>query len=175
MSREERQPASRKPSARSLEHETFIALQRLANRQVGEVERFLKPWKLSASQFNALRILRGAGPDGLACRQVAERMITRDPDVTRLLDRLERMRLVKRTREATDRRVIRTRITGSGLELLAQIDRPLADLHLHQLGHLGREQLETLLALLDAAGDRESVETDPQNQETLPRNRGERS
>lgn len=154
MCRREDPTAPKEPVARSLEHEVFIELQKLAGRLVGETERFLKPWRLSASQLNALRILRGAGPGGLACHEVAERMIARDPDVTRLLDRLEGVRLVRRTRQADDRRVIRTRITEDGLALLDRIDRPLADLHLRQLGHLDRDRLRSLLALLGAAGAR---------------------
>jgi DNA-binding MarR family transcriptional regulator len=113
----------------------------------------LKAEDLSATQYNVLRILRGA-PEGLPCGEIANRMITRDPDVTRLLDRLEKRSLISRCRETKDRRTVMVRITPAGLKLLARLDTPVQDGHRRQLGHLGREQLKTLTELLRMARSR---------------------
>src|SRR2546425_5959403 len=113
----------------------------------------LKTEDLSATQYNVLRILRGA-PEGLTCGEVANRMITRDPDITRLLYRLEKRALISRCREAKDRRMVLTRITPEGLALLARLDRPVQDAHRKQLDHLGREQLRILSELLSACRSR---------------------
>jgi DNA-binding MarR family transcriptional regulator len=113
----------------------------------------LKTEELSATQYNVLRILRGA-PEGLTCGEVANRMITRDPDITRLLDRLEKRGLILRHRGAKDRRMVLTRITPEGLSLLARLDRPVQEAHRRQLGHLGRERLRSLSELLAACRSR---------------------
>jgi DNA-binding MarR family transcriptional regulator len=107
----------------------------------------LKAEDLSPTQYNVLRILRGA-PDGLACGEIGDRMITRDPDITRLLDRLEKRGLISRCRETKDRRMVLTRITQEGLEVLARLDKPVQEAHRKQLGHLGRERLRALAELL---------------------------
>src|SRR6266851_400942 len=107
----------------------------------------LKAEDLSATQYNVLRILRGA-PEGLPCGEIASRMITRDPDVTRLLDRLEKRGLISRRRETKDRRTVMARITPDGLKLLSRLDEPVQAAHRKQLGHLGRERLRTLTELL---------------------------
>ena len=107
----------------------------------------LKPEDLSGTQYNVLRILRGA-PEGLACGEIANRMITRDPDVTRLLDRLEKRGLISRCRETKDRRTVMTRITPAGLKLLANLDEPVQSAHRKQLGHLGPKRLRALAELL---------------------------
>jgi DNA-binding MarR family transcriptional regulator len=110
----------------------------------------LKSEDLSSTQYNVLRILRGA-PDGLPCGEIGSRMITRDPDITRLLDRLEKRDLISRCRETKDRRMVMARITPEGLKLLARMDEPVREMHRSQLGHLGRERLRTLTELLQAA------------------------
>jgi DNA-binding MarR family transcriptional regulator len=110
----------------------------------------LKAEDLSANQYNVLRILRGS-PDGLPCGEIASRMITRDPDITRLLDRLEKRGLISRCRETKDRRMVMARITPDGLRLLARLDEPIEEAHRKQLGHLGRERLGALTDLLHAA------------------------
>jgi DNA-binding MarR family transcriptional regulator len=110
----------------------------------------LKKEDLSPTQYNVLRILRGA-PGGLACGEIASRMITRDPDITRLLDRLEKRGLISRSRESKDRRTVMTRITPDGLKLLSRLDEPIREVHRKQLGHLGRERLGVLTELLSAA------------------------
>jgi DNA-binding MarR family transcriptional regulator len=114
----------------------------------------LKAEELSGTQYNVLRILRGA-PEGLACGEIGNRMITRDPDITRLLDRLEKRTLISRCRETTDRRTVVTRITREGLKLLDRLDEPVQELHRKQLGHLGRERLKALCELLRCARSKE--------------------
>ena len=112
--------------------------------------RVLKTEDLSSNQYNVLRILRGA-PEGLACGEIGNRMITRDPDITRLLDRLEKRGLISRCREDRDRRTVMTRITSEGLKLLARVDEPVQAAHRKQLGHLGRQRLQALAELLNSA------------------------
>jgi DNA-binding MarR family transcriptional regulator len=106
---------------------------------------------LTPTQYNALRILRGAGDAGASCTKVGERMVTKDSDVTRLLDRLEARGLISRGREAADRRRVVARITDKGLRVLEGLDGPVAETHRSQLGHLGEKQLATLGMLLKAA------------------------
>ena len=101
------------------------------------------------TQYNVLRILRGT-PEGLSCREVSDRMITRDPDVTRLLDRLEKRGLISRSREEKDRRTVMTRITPAGLATLERLDDVVQDAHRSQLGHLGEKRLKELSNLLTA-------------------------
>jgi DNA-binding MarR family transcriptional regulator len=134
-----------------LEDEAWVALHFTADRLHWRFSEMLKPYGLSPTQFNALRILRGAGDEGRACSEIAERMVNRDPDITRLIDRLEHRGLVVRSREGRDRRVITTRITPAGLELLASLDRPLEEFNRKMLGALGEKQLRTLIQLLEAA------------------------
>jgi len=135
----------------SLEEEAYLNLLRTADALFRGEEALLKPLDLSPPQYNVLRILRGAGAEGLACTEIADRMLTRDPDVTRLLDRLERRGLAARVREHRDRRVITARITEEGLRVLEQLDRPIVALQRQQLGHLGRKRLESLVELLESA------------------------
>ena len=110
----------------------------------------LKDEELSQNQYNVLRILRGA-PEGLACGEIGERMITRDPDITRLLDRLETRELIERWRDAGDRRVVLAKISPTGLKLLARMDEPVREAHRRQLGHMGGKRLERLVELLREA------------------------
>ena len=112
--------------------------------------RIMKTEDISPTQYNVLRILRGA-PAGLACGEIANRMITRDPDVTRLLDRLEKRDLISRCRETKDRRTVMARITPEGLKLLGRLDEPVQAAHRKQLGHLGCERLRALSEMLSLA------------------------
>lgn len=134
---------------RSMEEEAFVSIQRTADDLLHRVAQTLKPRRLSPAQYNVLRILRGAGPAGLACREIADRMIHRDPDITRLLDRLEHRGFVVRTRLKSDRRVILTRITAVGERILTELDGPVAAAHARELGHLGKLGLRTLIDLLE--------------------------
>jgi DNA-binding MarR family transcriptional regulator len=111
----------------------------------------LKSAGLSHTQYNVLRILRGASPETLSCGEIAQRLITRDPDITRLLDRLESRGLISRMRGTTDRRVVRSTVTPAGLDLLQQLDEPLHQAHLRQLAHMSEQDLQTLVRLLEEA------------------------
>lgn len=135
----------------SQEEEAFLNLLRTADALVRGLEVTLKQVGLSHTQYNILRILRGAAPEGLACRGIGERMLTRDPDMTRLLDRLEARGLVHRARQHKDRRIITTRITEKGMGVLKILDEPIARLHQEQLGHLGEKRLLALVKLLETS------------------------
>ena len=127
-----------------------MSIQRNADWLMRELEEILKDENLSPAQYNVLRILRTAGPGGMACHEIGSRMITRDPDMTRLLDKLEERDLLGRSRERHDRRVIRTRISQGGLKLLKELDEPVRDLHRGQLGHLSEKRLRLLVRLLES-------------------------
>src|SRR5271163_138134 len=132
------------------EEAVFLDLLRTADVLTRSLVPVLKAEDLSANQYNVLRILRGS-PDGLPCGEIASRMITHDPDITRLLDRLETRALLSRCRETQDRRMVMARITPDGLKLLARLDEPVESAHRKSLGHLGRGQLRGLAELLQAA------------------------
>lgn len=133
-----------------VEHQVYLALQRAAADLTQGAAALLRPFGLSGAQYNILRILRGAGPEGLACGEIAERLLARDPDMTRLLDRMERQGLVMRQRASHDRRVVTTRITPEGARVLAELDEPMAALHRRQLAHIDAARLRELATLLDA-------------------------
>jgi DNA-binding MarR family transcriptional regulator len=132
------------------EEEAFLSLQRTADVLARNVEKVLRKEDVTPQQYNVLRILRGA-PEGLPCSEIGKRMITRDPDITRLLDRLEKRELVSRCRETEDRRTVLTRVTPQGLHLLHDLDAPVSEAHQSQLGHLGRVRLRSLMGLLAMA------------------------
>jgi len=138
----------KKPAMAPCPEETaFVELVRTMDMLSRGPMRILKSEDLSPTQYNVLRILRGS-PQGLPCGEIASRMVTRDPDVTRLLDRLEKRELVSRCRENQDRRTVIARISDEGLELLGRMDEPVQSAHRQQLGHLGRERLRALTELL---------------------------
>ena len=132
------------------EETAFLDLMRTTDILSRGLVKVLKSEGLSPTQYNVLRILRGA-PEGLPCGEIADRMITRDPDITRLLDRLEKRALISRCRETKDRRMVMARITPEGLKLLDRLDEPVETAHRKQLGHLGQERLRALKELLYAA------------------------
>jgi DNA-binding MarR family transcriptional regulator len=150
----------------SREQEAYLSLMRTADALQTQIEAQLKEFGLTGTQYNALRILRGAGPEGLPCREIGERMITRDPDITRLLNRLEDRGLVERTRASHDRRVIYGKITAAGLKLLRTMDNPIEKHGREILRHVGQEKLKQLIDLLELVrcgkalhrGDAESVQ-----------------
>lgn len=135
----------------TLEERVFESLLRAADYLLrGEVD-LLRRERLTFPQYNVLRILRGAGPEGLSCGQIGERMVNRDSDLTRILDHLVRRGLVTRARDGRDRRVVLARITGKGLRLLEGLDAPVREVHRGRLAHLDRVELEHLRRLLEAA------------------------
>ena len=132
------------------EEALFLDLLRTTDMLTRRLAPVLKSEDISANQYNVLRILRGS-PDGLPCGEIASRMITRDPDITRLLDRMEKRNLISRCRETKDRRMVMARITPEGLKLLGRLDEPVEAAHRHLLGHMGRERLRALAELLQVA------------------------
>jgi DNA-binding MarR family transcriptional regulator len=141
-----------KPFA-NLEEEVHLNIMRTAEMLWGGISETLKQADLTPTQYNALRILRGAGQEGVSCSQISERMVTKDSDITRLLDRLETRGLISRSRETKDRRVIITQITQEGLRVLAELEDHVLECHRRQLGHLGEKRLTTLNKLLEDVRD----------------------
>ncbi len=133
----------------SLEQEVVLNVMRTAGSLRESTAEVLKGYDLSGSQYNVLRILRGAEDEGLPCSEVGDRLVSRDPDVTRLLDRLEKRGLVERGRSATDRRVVTAKITTKGIDLTNELDAPMNSVHDSQLGHMKKKALKKLVALLE--------------------------
>jgi len=139
----------------SLEQEAQLNIERTAAVLGHAFAEALKPYGITPTQYNALRILRGAGTNGLCRNEVRDRLVAQVPDVTRLLDRLEEMKLIDRERSTEDRRLVTTRITSEGLSMLRGLDAPIAEVHKQHLGHMTAKQLKTLNELLTLA--REAV------------------
>jgi DNA-binding MarR family transcriptional regulator len=133
----------------SIEQEVYLNLLKTGDAVSQPVEKLLRDSGLSGTQYNVLRILRGAGSLGLTCGETAERMVTHDPDITRLLDRLEKRKLITRSRDARDRRVVTARITAEGLKLLGTLDKPVAELGHILFRHMARRDLRKLSSLLE--------------------------
>jgi DNA-binding MarR family transcriptional regulator len=127
----------------------FVALLRTSDALSQEAEQFLKTAGLTGTQYNVLRILRGAEPEGLPCRGIGDRMISHDPDMTRLLDRMEKRGLITRERQTDDRRVVKARITPQALSILKTLDQPIHELHKRQFRHMSATRLKILSRLLE--------------------------
>jgi DNA-binding MarR family transcriptional regulator len=138
---------------RHLEEELFLNIQRTADAMLQEMVDVLRPFGLSPTQYNVLRILRSAGDSGVTCKDIGARMIARDPDITRLLDRLERRNLLTRNRAKEDRRFVAIRITSEGLNLLRDLDAPIERKQLALMQHMGKEQLHSTVELLEQLRD----------------------
>jgi DNA-binding MarR family transcriptional regulator len=134
---------------RFLEEEATLNIVRTADVLVLALADVLKPYLLSATQYNVLRILRGAGNDGASCKDIGSRLVARDPDITRLIDRLEQRGLVSRDRAKEDRRVVTHRLTKAGLELVNELDRPIKALNQKTMGHMKAGKLRDLVGLLE--------------------------
>ena len=135
------------------EERAFLEIVRTMDALSRGLVRVLKTEDVSPTQYNVLRILRGS-PEGLSSGEIGRRMITREPDITRLLDRLEKRRLIVRRRLAADRRTVISRITPVGLALLERLDEPIQGAHRLQLGHLGPKRLKELTELLTLCRNR---------------------
>lgn len=133
----------------SLENHLFVALLQAADFLGQQAEQLLKTAGLTGAQYNVLRILRGAEPQGLPCRGIGDRMISHDPDMTRLLDRLEKRGLITRARQTDDRRVVKARIAPQALSLLKTLDQPIRELHKRQFRHMSAARLKMLSKLLE--------------------------
>lgn len=137
----------------SVHQEAFLNVARTHAVLTDGLDRVLGPHGLSITQYNILRMLRGAGPDGLCRNEIGRRLITRMPDVTRLLDRMEAARLVARLRSTEDRRLVNTTLTAKGRQLVDKLDGEVAREHERTLGHMTKAQLSTLVDLLGLARD----------------------
>jgi DNA-binding MarR family transcriptional regulator len=147
-----RQAIKQRKPFQSLEQEVFLEVLRTGHALVEGLVELLKPHGLTQPQYNVLRILRGAGEAGLPTGEVGERMVaSREPDVTRLLVRMEERGLVERERRTDNRRFVTIRITAAGLRVLAALDQPVADMHVAQLRHMSRKDLAHLADLLERA------------------------
>jgi DNA-binding MarR family transcriptional regulator len=139
---------------KSRAQEAYLSIQRTAAVLEHAFETALRPSGITATQYNVLRILRGAEPDGLCRSEIGERLVRRVPDVTRLLDRLERMGLIARARGARDRRYVTTRITPAGLKVLGELEGPIDDIHARQFAGLDDARLATLVEWLGTLRER---------------------
>ena len=137
------------PGAIGIEDQVFVAILKTADTLAGQAEQLMKASGLTGAQYNVLRILRGAGPEGLPCNGISERMISRDPDMTRMLDRMESRQWITRERQTEDRRVVKARITDEGLKLLKKMDAPVRELHKQQFAHMSPARQKTLLELVN--------------------------
>lgn len=135
-----------------LARDTYLALVRAQDRLAGQAARLLKGRGLTTATYNVLRILRGAGGDGLACGEIGARLIHRVPDVTRLIDRMERDGWVRRERASDDRRVVRTQLTPAGRKAADELDGPVLELHATQFADLSAREIEALEAALERLG-----------------------
>ena len=151
-------PAPKSRRFDSLEQEVFLNLWRTYDRLRAFEDELFGQHDLTPQQYNALRLLRGAHPEKIHTLDLAGRLVSRAPDITRLLDKLEQRGLIERDRPSDNRRVVRIGITEAGLTLLRELHEPLQECHARQLGHLSRRRLQELNALLHAA--REPHEND---------------
>jgi DNA-binding MarR family transcriptional regulator len=139
---------------KSLQEEASLSIARTAALLEHAVGEALRPHGITPTQYNALRILRGAGPQGLCRNEIRDRLISPMPDATRLLDRLAEMGFLVRAREGEDRRYVRATITPAGREVIDRLDDVIHSLHREQLGHLGQARLRALVDLLEDARER---------------------
>jgi DNA-binding MarR family transcriptional regulator len=144
---------SARPSRRfdSLEQEVFLNLWRTYDRLGILEEEMFSRYSLTPQQYNTLRLLRSRHPEPLPTLALASQLVSRAPDITRLLDKLEQRGLIRRERPANNRRIVRVGITDAGVALLDEMNKSLQDCHARQLGHLSQKQLRDLVALLRAA------------------------
>jgi DNA-binding MarR family transcriptional regulator len=135
---------------RQVEEEAALNIIRTADAFHQQIADVLKEAGLSPTQYNILRILRGS-PDGLCCKEVGERLIARDPDITRIMDRLEKRKLIVRERAKEDRRFVTARLTDDGLKMVNDLDKPVENLQGKLLHHMSKAKLAALIELLEEA------------------------
>lgn len=132
----------------SLQEEAYLSLMRTSAELSHNLDQFFKPFGITQSQYNVLRILRGTGSTGLGRNQIAGRMVTAMPDASRLLDRLEEAGWIRRKRSKDDLRQVTSCITAAGQKLLKKIDAPLIAFHHQQFPGVSQANLHKLLKLL---------------------------
>jgi DNA-binding MarR family transcriptional regulator len=135
----------------SIEEEALLNLMRTSDCLNRALQRRTRHWGITSTQYNVLRILRGAQPEGLTCSAIGDRMITAEPDITRLLARLKTLKLIKQKRDKRDRRVVWTQISAAGLDLLGKMDPEIIRAPKDLLGHLKPQELAELTRLLEEA------------------------
>ena len=135
----------------STEEEAFLNLMRTSDCLQRAFQRKIRPWGITSTQYNVLRILRGAQPLGLTCSAIGDRMITAEPDITRLLARMKTLKLIRQQRDKQDRRVVWTQISSTGLELLSKMDGEITQMPKDLLGHIAQKDLQHLIGLLEEA------------------------
>jgi len=135
----------------STEEEAFLNLMRTSDCLQRAFQRRTRHWGVTGTQYNVLRILRGAGQQGLTCSAIGERMITAEPDITRLLARMKGLKLIKQQRDKRDRRVVWTHISAAGLDLLSRMDDEITRMPKDLLGHLEHDELVEFIRLLELA------------------------
>jgi DNA-binding MarR family transcriptional regulator len=135
----------------STEEEAMLNLIRTSDSVNRAFQRRIRKWGVTSTQYNVLRILRGARPRGLTCAAIGDRMITAEPDITRLLSRLKTLKLIKQHRDRNDRRVVWTQISDAGLELLKSMDATINQLPQELLGHMSEADVSELIRLLELA------------------------
>lgn len=131
--------------------EALLNLARTADCVQRAMHQAARRWSITSTQYNVLRILRGAHPTGLPCSAIGDRMVTAEPDITRLLARLKALKLVRQSRDKKDRRVVNTFISDAGLKLLAEMDPVISRMPQQLFAHMGEENLTTLVRLLEEA------------------------
>jgi DNA-binding MarR family transcriptional regulator len=144
-------PRAAGPKFDSPEQEVFLGLWRTYDRLKAIEEELFGRYELTGQQYNVLRLLAHAAPQGVPTLELAAKLVSRAPDITRMLDKLEQRGLIRRDRHAADRRVVQIAITPAGAELLEEVTQPLRECHEKQLGHLSKAELKSLGSLLKAA------------------------
>jgi DNA-binding MarR family transcriptional regulator len=133
----------------SLEEEALLNLLRTSDGLNRAVQLKTRPWGVTSTQYNVLRILRGAQPQGLTCSAIGSRMIAAEPDITRLLARMKAIKLIRQRRDRQDKRVVWTQISESGLALLREMEPVILRLPREVLGHVSQAELTELIRLLE--------------------------
>lgn len=147
----------------STEEEAMLNLMRTSDTLHRAFHRRIRKWGITSTQYNVLRILRGAQPHGLTCAAIGSRMITAEPDITRLLGRLKALKLIRQHRDRGDRRVVWTQISEAGLELLRSMDPVIEQLPRELLGRLGQNDLTELIRLLELAREQSKAMLESEN------------
>jgi len=147
----------------STEEEALLNIMRTSDTLQRAFQRKTRRWGVTSTQYNVLRILRGAQPRGLTCASLGSRMITAEPDITRLLARLKSLKLIRQHRDRSDRRIVWTQISETGLELLRSMDPLIEQLPQEMLGHISQTELAEFIRLLELAREKTTLMLESEN------------